>query len=164
MSSVSKKACGSATHNSELSFSQVDLSDPSVDPSSTHFSAASWFAVIKSIKQRFPPEYPFKAFGLSFRNLNAYGHHAEDTVQPTFGGYPVRLIRALSRTLRSSRSRIKILDSIDGVIQQGEMLLVLGRPGSGCTTLLKSLAGESRGFVVGNDSCINYQGSSPVVT
>jgi hypothetical protein len=159
MPSVSDEACKSIPHNSELALAQTDLPDPSVEPSSAHFSATSWFAAIQSIKQKFPSKYPSKAFGLSFRNLRAYGHNAEDNVQPTFGGYALQLVRAPSRMLKRSRSRIEILDSIDGVVQQGEMLLVLGRPGSGCTTLLKSLTGKSRGFVVGNESSINYQGS-----
>jgi ATPase subunit of ABC transporter with duplicated ATPase domains len=32
---------------------------------------------------------------------------------------------------------VKILDDFRGVVQPGEMVLVLGRPGSGCTTFLK---------------------------
>jgi ABC-type multidrug transport system ATPase subunit len=34
-----------------------------------------------------------------------------------------------------------ILHNIEGLVREGEMLLVLGRPGSGCSTLLKSLCG-----------------------
>jgi ATP-binding cassette subfamily G (WHITE) protein 2 (SNQ2) len=34
-----------------------------------------------------------------------------------------------------------------GSVQPGEMLLVLGRPGSGCTSLLKVLANRRKGFV-----------------
>ncbi|KAM3514606.1 hypothetical protein MY11210_001712 [Beauveria gryllotalpidicola] len=45
-----------------------------------------------------------------------------------------------------------ILDRVHGCVRPGEMLLVLGRPGSGCTTLLKMLANDRRGFanVAGN--------------
>jgi ABC-type multidrug transport system ATPase subunit len=35
---------------------------------------------------------------------------------------------------------------MDGVVKEGEMLLVLGKPGSGATTLLKTIAGETRGY------------------
>jgi ABC-type uncharacterized transport system fused permease/ATPase subunit len=38
-----------------------------------------------------------------------------------------------------------ILDSSSGCVKPGEMLLVLGRPGSGCTTLLKMLANKRKG-------------------
>ena len=38
------------------------------------------------------------------------------------------------------------------------MLVVLGRPGSGCTTLLKTMTGETDGFYIDQASEINYQG------
>lgn len=40
----------------------------------------------------------------------------------------------------------KILDQSHGCVKPGEMLLVLGRPGSGCTTLLKMLANHRHGY------------------
>lgn len=39
-----------------------------------------------------------------------------------------------------------ILDNSFGSVRPGEMLLVLGRPGSGCTTLLKMLANKRKGY------------------
>ncbi|KAG9514537.1 putative Brefeldin A resistance protein, partial [Aureobasidium melanogenum] len=39
-----------------------------------------------------------------------------------------------------------IIDNSSGVVKPGEMLLVLGRPGAGCTTLLKILANRRTGF------------------
>ncbi|KAF1967356.1 ABC multidrug transporter-like protein [Bimuria novae-zelandiae CBS 107.79] len=39
-----------------------------------------------------------------------------------------------------------ILDKSSGCVKPGEMLLVLGRPGSGCTTLLKLLANKRKGY------------------
>ena len=36
--------------------------------------------------------------------------------------------------------------------------MVLGRPGSGCSTLLKTIAGETHGFFIDQKSEINYQG------
>ncbi|KAL9044464.1 MAG: hypothetical protein Q9214_002399 [Letrouitia sp. 1 TL-2023] len=39
-----------------------------------------------------------------------------------------------------------ILDDTHGCVKPGEMLLVLGRPGSGCTSLLKMLANRRHGY------------------
>ncbi|KAK5655072.1 hypothetical protein OQA88_5971 [Cercophora sp. LCS_1] len=45
-----------------------------------------------------------------------------------------------------------ILNNSHGCVKPGEMLLVLGRPGSGCTTLLSLLANKRRGYAsVGGD-------------
>ena len=35
---------------------------------------------------------------------------------------------------------------------------MLGRPGSGCTTFLKALAGDAHGIFIGNESHVNYEG------
>lgn len=56
------------------------------------------------------------------------------------------------------KSRIDILYGLDGLVESGEMLLVLGNPGSGCTTMLKSLAGATYDFCVDRGSVLNYQG------
>lgn len=39
-----------------------------------------------------------------------------------------------------------IVDGAHGCVKPGEMLLVLGRPGSGCTTLLSLIANKRRGY------------------
>lgn len=59
------------------------------------------------------------------------------------------------------KRRIDILSGLDGVLYPGEMLVVLGPPGSGCSTFLKSVAGETHGFFVDESSDINYQGIAP---
>jgi ABC-type glutathione transport system ATPase component len=58
--------------------------------------------------------------------------------------FPLRLLLALFSQRKSAKKLI--LNGVDGVIKEGEMLLVLGKPGSGCTTLLKTLAGSAGGF------------------
>ncbi|TVY83887.1 ABC transporter G family member [Lachnellula suecica] len=41
---------------------------------------------------------------------------------------------------------VKILQDFQGVVHPGEMVLVLGRPGSGCTTFLKLIANQRAGY------------------
>jgi ATP-binding cassette, subfamily G (WHITE), member 2, SNQ2 len=43
-------------------------------------------------------------------------------------------------------TEVTILDNFRGVIKPGEMILVLGQPGSGCTTFLKSIANQRYGY------------------
>ncbi|KAF2108384.1 ABC transporter [Lophiotrema nucula] len=47
---------------------------------------------------------------------------------------------------RHKKALKTILDASSGCVKPGEMLLVLGRPGSGCTTLLKMLANKRKGY------------------
>lgn len=51
------------------------------------------------------------------------------------------------REKKRGRPLRTILDSSHGCVKPGEMLLVLGRPGAGCTTLLKVLSNQRRGYV-----------------
>lgn len=43
-------------------------------------------------------------------------------------------------------TEVTLLDNFRGVCQPGEMVLVLGRPGSGCTTFLKTIANQRHGY------------------
>ncbi|KAF8206136.1 P-loop containing nucleoside triphosphate hydrolase protein [Mycena galopus ATCC 62051] len=54
-----------------------------------------------------------------------------------------------------------ILEGFSGLVRPGEMLLVLGRPGSGCSTLLKTLANQTDEYhsVTGN---VRYDSISPL--
>jgi ATP-binding cassette subfamily G (WHITE) protein 2 (SNQ2) len=48
-----------------------------------------------------------------------------------------------------------ILKDFNGMLHPGEMMLVVGRPGSGCSTLLKGLAGLT-GAYAGEDGVVQY--------
>ncbi|WWC57723.1 uncharacterized protein I303_100257 [Kwoniella dejecticola CBS 10117] len=48
-----------------------------------------------------------------------------------------------------------LLKDFSGLVRPGEMMLVVGRPGSGCTTFLKALAGLHNGYA-GIDGKIHY--------
>ncbi|KAI0114413.1 BcatrD protein [Nemania sp. FL0031] len=62
---------------------------------------------------------------------------------------------------RVPKMRVDIIREFDGLVMSGEMLLVLGNPGSGCTTTLKALAGQTYDIHLGEQSSLNYQGLSP---
>lgn len=96
---------------------------------------------------------------VAFRNLNVYGFGTATDYQKTFANYPLACISFLGALFgRVRRSRIDILRDFEGLVSCGELLLVLGRPGSGCTTFLKTLAGHTHGLHVDQSSEINYQG------
>lgn len=97
--------------------------------------------------------------GIAFRSLNVYGFGTTTDYQKTFANYPLAYFSLLGALFgRIRKSRIDILQNFEGLVSSGEMLLVLGKPGSGCTTLLKTLAGNTHGLYIDQSSVINYQG------
>lgn len=68
-------------------------------------------------------------------------------------------IATLPRAIHKARhpKLRQIVRNFDGIIEAGEMLLVLGRPGSGCSTLLRTIAGEIDGFR-GIEGDLRYDG------
>lgn len=98
--------------------------------------------------------------GLSFRNVGVYGFGSQIDYQKTFANYPLMYLSRLMQCIRRvQKTRIDILHDIEGFVETGQLLVVLGRPGSGCSTLLKTLAGETYGFHIDSHSHLNYEGN-----
>ena len=84
--------------------------------------------------------------GLVFRHLTVRGFGIgaalQQTLRDRFLGLP-RFIKALisrdPKKIADKHAIRTIINGFTGCIKPGEMLLVLGRPGSGCSTLLKVL-------------------------
>lgn len=109
--------------------------------------------------QNLPP------FGVSFEGLCCYGFISSAQFQYTVTSYAFSMAKTLFALPFQGRRRqkIQILHGVDGVVRAGEMLLVLGRPGSGCSTFLKTLAGDTHGFHLSEGTNINYEGNNFVV-
>ncbi|KAF7336855.1 Brefeldin A resistance protein [Mycena venus] len=84
-----------------------------------------------------------RELGVVFEDLRVVGLGSSSSYQPTLGSTlnPLSILESI-KTLRHPPVR-NILEGISGVVRPGEMLLVLGRPGSGCSTLLKTLANQT---------------------
>jgi ABC-type multidrug transport system fused ATPase/permease subunit len=80
----------------------------------------------------------------------------QETVTGTFTG-PGQAISHLFTRTKKPNSNKTIIHGFEGLVKNGEMLLVLGRPGSGCTTLLKALAGLTDEYT-GWQGSIEYNG------
>jgi len=133
--------------------------DPLLDPASGKFSARAWCKTLVGLQSRDPERYPERTAGVAYKNLNAHGFGEATDYQKTFGNYPLEAGSLFKRIIgRRQQTKIQILRDFDGLVRSGEMLVVLGRPGSGCSTLLKTISGETNGFFVDSKSYINYQG------
>lgn len=135
--------------------------NPMLDPHSSKFSPRAWLKTLLAIQSRDPERYPERTAGIAYRNLNVHGFGQPTDYQKTFGNYPLEAVSLFQRLMgQRQQTKIQILRDFDGLVRSGEMLVVLGRPGSGCSTLLKTIAGETNGFFVDADSHLNYQGIS----
>ncbi|QGI71281.1 hypothetical protein CEK26_003618 [Fusarium fujikuroi] len=112
-----------------------------------------------------------KQIGVSFKHLSVTapsGTQVQVKTLPqaiinTFGPDQVRFIKEQVLARISPRNSIPegrtILDGFSGVVKPGEMLLVLGRPGSGCSTFLRTVASRSNLATTGDLEYANVSSS-----
>ncbi|KAL2831229.1 ABC-2 type transporter-domain-containing protein [Aspergillus cavernicola] len=146
-------------HTLENPFS---LNDPesTLNPQSPNFRVRDWMKMLLEIRSRDPEQYPDRTAGVAFRNLNVHGFGSPTDYQKDVLN-SILEFGTIARRLAGIRlSKIQILRGFDGLVRSGEMLVVLGRPGSGCSTFLKTIAGEMNGIQVSEDTVLNYQGIS----
>ncbi|KAI0381629.1 ABC-2 type transporter-domain-containing protein [Hypomontagnella monticulosa] len=136
-----------------------------LDPFSPIFDVSAWTKAFMDMVEG-DGSIPRRRSGVAFRNLDVFGYTAGASYQASTGNLPLRLASQLTRTIFSAgqktRQRVHILRAFEGLVEEGEMLLVLGPPGSGCSTLLKTLAGETRGLHVSPDAQLNFRGIPPI--
>ncbi|KAH9941401.1 pleiotropic drug resistance ABC transporter [Amylocystis lapponica] len=87
-----------------------------------------------------------RELGVVFKDLRVVGLGASATFQPTLASVlsPLTALQTIN-SIRHPATR-DILSGFEGVVRPGEMLLVLGRPGAGCSTLLRVLANQRSEF------------------
>ncbi|KAJ6023752.1 hypothetical protein N7540_004549 [Penicillium herquei] len=88
--------------------------------------------------------YSKRELGVTWQNLNVEVLSAEASVNENFISQ-FNLIQ-LARDYRKKPPIRAIVQDSHGCVKPGEMLLVLGRPGSGCTTLLNVLSNRRTGY------------------
>ncbi|KAI8586359.1 ABC-2 type transporter-domain-containing protein [Geranomyces variabilis] len=130
-----------------------------LDPASPMFNARAWAKSVLRMHAKDPQKNPTRKAGFSYKNLSAYGFGSDLDVQKTVNVF-WDIVGLAKNLLGAKQRKIQILQSFDGLVRSGEMLVVLGPPGSGCTSLLKTIAGETFGFYVDPASEINYEGIS----
>jgi ABC-type lipoprotein export system ATPase subunit len=137
--------------------------DSPLNPSGTKFNARLWAKNVARVARERGQE--FRQIGLCFQNLNVFGYGTTADYQKTVANIWLALPGMIARSLlpssrTSGQKRLDILHQFDGILRPGEMCVVLGPPGSGCSTFLKTISGDRNGIYVSQDSYFNYQGIS----
>ncbi|TVY84470.1 ZEB2-regulated ABC transporter [Lachnellula suecica] len=148
------KTSGSSALQRNDTLAGVEIGDPVLDPSSPEFDMYKWLRMMmKLINDNDVIE---RRAGIVWKNLKVCGSGSAINLQKNVGSLllaPLRLGEMFSKGAEKT-----ILNEFDGVLKTGEMLVVLGRPGSGCSTLLKTLMGELYGLDMKSQSEIHYNG------
>ena len=98
------------------------------------------------------------SMGLAFQDLNVTGYGSGAKLNTSVGSMMLTPLHFVPLLREMIKPHVKhILNGVTGCVKPGEMLLVLGRPGSGCTTLLKSLASYRDGYRT-IDGKVSYEG------
>ncbi|RKO92449.1 hypothetical protein BDK51DRAFT_50868 [Blyttiomyces helicus] len=102
--------------------------------------------------------------GVTFRDLTVIGEGADASSIATLVTPFVFVAKALNPvnwfSHASRGTDFNIINKATGYVKEGEMLLVLGRPGSGCSTFLRVLANE-RDSYKSIEGTVSYGGISP---
>ncbi|GAA6001439.1 uncharacterized protein JCM10292_006254 [Rhodotorula paludigena] len=98
--------------------------------------------------------------GVTFKDLTVLGEGSGVSYGPSLTG-AIKSIPALPKMIAQARHpKTKvILDGFTGDVRPGEMLLVLGRPGSGCSSFLKTLSAHVESFK-GVEGTLSYDGAT----
>lgn len=118
--------------------------------------------LLKSFRNRAEEEgIKFRSLGVSFEGMSVFGKDQTYTYLPTMSDIlkgPYGGIQS-AREAKALPNRA-ILDNFHGLVKSGEMLLVLGRPGSGCSTFLRAVSGTDTAMYTGFEGDLNYDGVS----
>ncbi|KAK4101105.1 ABC transporter-like protein [Parathielavia hyrcaniae] len=128
------------------------------NPDSSHFDATEWARSF--VGQLNTPGQEASELGVLFRDLDVFGSGFALQLQETVGSVllaPLRIGELFSRQQKHKH----ILHGFNGLLKGGDLLAVLGRPGSGCSTFLKSICQELHGLTLGQATKMHYNGVSP---
>ncbi|SGZ41175.1 probable Pleiotropic ABC efflux transporter of multiple drugs [Hanseniaspora guilliermondii] len=141
----------------------VESYNPKIDPNSEEFDAHEWMRNLNRLRSADKDYYKNISLGMAYKNLSAFGDSSDVVYQPTVLNVFQQTAENIYRKLRKSRpsDKFTILKPMDGILKPGSLNVVLGKPGSGCSTLLKTLSASTFGFEVTSDSVISYDGITP---
>ncbi|KAJ5566849.1 CDR ABC transporter [Penicillium sp. DV-2018c] len=127
------------------------------------------FLIGGTLERRTTAGEPAKKVGVVFKNLTVKGVETgasfvrtlPHAVVGTFGPDLYNLVCRFVPQLRFGKQPPvrDLIHDFSGTVREGEMMLVLGRPGAGCTTFLKAIAND-RGAFAGVQGEVSYGGLS----
>ncbi|KXJ96277.1 ABC-2 type transporter-domain-containing protein [Microdochium bolleyi] len=131
------------------------MSGSSFDPSDPNFDFERWTRNIMNLRTEMGIPTPPRS-GVLFKDLSVHGYGQLNKQRRTARGPMSNMLQQFHR--RKETKSLPIIQGFIGVLEKGELLLVLGRPGSGCSTFLKAIVGKLDGLQLGGGSTLLYSG------
>lgn len=127
--------------------------DPELDPDSTSFNSGYWARMmLRKVKG---VGGGFQRSGIVLKDVTVSAHRtSEDLGNATVASVIPMAIRSSFRRITAAQR--SVVRSVDVLVKSGEMLLVLGRPGSGCSTLLRTISGDLENMTIESPAIIHY--------
>ncbi|OQE09686.1 hypothetical protein PENFLA_c103G00260, partial [Penicillium flavigenum] len=129
-------------------------------PGSPNFRTKDWIRSLIAAQSQDPERFLQRSAGVAFKSLSVHGFGRPTDYQKDVFNSLLSISGLIRNLVGSGKQKVQILDNFNGLVKSGEMLVVLGRPGSGCSTFLKTISGEMNGIYVDDHSYLNYQGIS----
>jgi hypothetical protein len=82
-----------------------------------------------AVTSRDPSKYPRRTAGIAFKNLSVHGFASDVEYQPTVGNVVLSGIGSIRDAISGHKRKVEIIKNFDGIVEAGEMLVVLGPPG-----------------------------------
>lgn len=99
------------------------------DPFSDNFNSREWIKSLLAITSRDAEKYPRRTAGLAFKNLSVHGFASDVEYQQTVGNTILSGIGTIRDAIGGRKRKVQIINQFDGILEAGEMLVVLGPPG-----------------------------------
>ncbi len=132
-------------------------SDAALNPASPDFDVTKW--VRSFVGELNKQGHKSSGLGVLFSDLDVFGSGSALQLQESVDSVLLAPLR-IGELFSGKKQHKQILHGFNGILKSGELLAVLGRPGSGCSTFLKSICGELHGLTLGKKANIHYNGAS----
>ncbi|KAK4209948.1 putative ATP-binding cassette transporter [Rhypophila decipiens] len=130
--------------------------DAALDPTSKHFDVTMWLRDF--VNKQSEKGSTLHGLGFMFKDLSVYGSGAALQLQDSISSVLSAPFRPAEFFGSKKAPRRQILHGFNGLVRAGELLAVLGRPGSGCSTFLKTMCGELYSLELDKKSVVEYDG------
>ncbi|GME84987.1 unnamed protein product [Ambrosiozyma monospora] len=135
--------------------------DKRLDPDSDEFNAKYWIKNMRVMRDKDVDYYKPYKLGVVYKDLRAFGSGADADFKDNCINFPIKWFNTVKNMVNVNLNQTDILHPMDALMRPGTLNVVLGRPGAGCTTLLKCIASQTHGFHVDEKTRISYDGLTP---